>query len=199
MFNLIDGADGLCAGISLLIIISYGIFFSGRSSHCAAFCFILASALLAFLLYNKPRALIFMGDGGGQFLGFVCAVLPLACIDNDFAERKFLAAVVLAVIPAGDCIAAVWRRLREHRKIMSPDRRHLHHKLMRLGMGPRLMLLFLLAVQTAVCMCVLRALSLDMDSCVRMLSYACLCAAFFFCIIHFLDRKNHTETKQCRR
>lgn len=198
-FNLIDGADGLCAGISILIFISYGLFFASCSPSCSSFCFILASAVLAFFLYNKPRALIFMGDGGSQFLGFVCSVLPLADAGADFSGKKFLASAVLVSVPAGDCIAAVWRRLREHRNCMSPDRLHLHHKLMRLGLTCGRMLLFLLAFQAALCVCVLHALAMEAHGCNRFLACALLAVTAFFCIIHFLDRKHHAESGQCGR
>lgn len=153
-FNLIDGIDGLCGGLSSLIILTLAIIYSTSATHSSAICFILVAAILGFLVYNNPhpKAKIFMGDGGSQFLGFMIASLPLYQSTANFEYNKLFIMIDLVSIPMMDTIAAIWRRLREHRAIMSPDRLHLHHKLMNLGLNTKQVLYVLLAVQTCLCL-----------------------------------------------
>ena len=153
-FNLIDGIDGLCGGLSSLIIITLAIIFSSSATHSSAICFILVAAIGGFLIFNNPhpKAKIFMGDGGSQFLGFMIASLPLYQSTANFEYNKFFIMVDLVSIPMMDVIAAIWRRVREHRPIMSADRLHLHHKLMNLGLTSKQVLYVLLTVQ--ICLCI---------------------------------------------
>lgn len=152
-FNLIDGVDGLCGGLSSLIILTLAIIYSSSATHSSAICFILVGSIYGFLIYNNPhpKAKIFMGDGGSQFLGFMIAALPLYQSTANFEYNKLFIMIDLVSIPMMDTIAAIWRRLREHRAIMSPDRLHLHHKLMNLGLNSRQILFVLLAIQACLC------------------------------------------------
>ncbi len=150
-FNLIDGMDGLCGGLSCLILGALGIIFLRSARPSAGICFMMCGAISGFLLYNRPDAKIFMGDGGSQFLGFMIAALPLYSSTENFEYNKFLVSVVLVSIPMMDTIAAMWRRIREHRSIMSPDSRHIHHKLISLGMTKMQVLFILFSIQIVLC------------------------------------------------
>lgn len=149
--NLIDGMDGLCGGLSLFILGALGIIMLRSARPTAGVCFMMCGAITGFLLYNKPDAKIFMGDGGSQFMGFMIAVLPLYSSTSNFEYNKFLVSLVLVSIPVLDTIAAMWRRMREHRSIMSPDSRHIHHKLIALGLSKKQALVILLILQTVLC------------------------------------------------
>ena len=81
----------------------------------------MVASITGFLVYNKPKAKIFMGDGGSQFMGFMIASLPLYYSTPNFEYNKFLVMIVLVSIPMLDTIAAMWRRTREHRSFLSPD------------------------------------------------------------------------------
>ncbi|MFA6855868.1 MAG: MraY family glycosyltransferase, partial [Treponema sp.] len=129
-YNLIDGLDGLCGGLSFLTITTLGIIFYMLADSSASLCFFMAGAILGFLIYNWPPAKIFMGDNGSQYMGFMIAAVPLYYSTDNFEYNKFLIMLVLVSIPMMDTIAAIWRRLRDHRPIMSADRAHLHHKLL---------------------------------------------------------------------
>lgn len=159
-FNLIDGIDGLCGGLSSFIILTLAVIFSSSATHSSAICFILVAAICGFLVYNNPtpKAKIFMGDGGSQFLGFMIASLPLYQSTANFEYNKFFIMIDLVSIPMMDVIAAIWRRLREHRPIMSADRLHLHHKLMNLGLTSKQVLFVLLAVQF--CLCIISGIAM---------------------------------------
>lgn len=151
-YNLIDGLDGLCGGLSFLTIASLGIIFFNSARPTAAICFIMSAAIFGFLIYNKPKAKIFMGDGGSQLMGFMISALPLYYSTSNFEYNKILVMLVLVSIPMLDTISAMWRRTREHRSFMSPDARHIHHKLIVLGFSKVQTLLFLILIQVCLCL-----------------------------------------------
>src|SRR5690606_17669047 len=75
-FNLIDGIDGLCGGLSFMSLVTLGLFLTlSGDSETALVAFALAGAILAFLYFNFNPARIFMGDTGSLVIGFVVAVL----------------------------------------------------------------------------------------------------------------------------
>jgi UDP-GlcNAc:undecaprenyl-phosphate GlcNAc-1-phosphate transferase len=139
--NFIDGVDGLAGGIAAMAALSYaGIFASFHGTEpIVLLCICLAAALGGFLIFNLPfsRAKIFMGDGGSQFLGFTLAFLPMIDRNDVHLDLSLSHAGALLLIPILDTLTAIIRRVRDGRHIDSPDRDHIHHKLMNLGMSPR--------------------------------------------------------------
>ena len=193
-FNLIDGLDGLCGGLSTLIMLALAIIYMRGAPHAAATCLFLAAALLGFLLYNKPKASIFMGDGGSQFLGFMIAVLPLYQTSENFEYNKFFIMLNLVSIPMIDTIAAIWRRTREHRGIMSPDRQHLHHKLMQLGLNTTQILVLLLGIQFIVCLICVIALYMKGLQAFILLGSTYVVIILLFALVHYLYRHSLAKT-----
>ena len=187
-FNLIDGVDGLCGGLSALIFCALGVIYVHPSPTLAAFCFIIAGGLGGFLLYNKPKASIFMGDGGSQFLGFMIAALPLYRSGSSFEINKAFSMVLLTCIPVLDTVTAMIRRKREHRSFFSPDRAHLHHKLMNLGLSSVQILVLLLAVQALLCTTVCVSLLFSTAVAALLQCAVWLVVAGLFCILHYLNR-----------
>ncbi|MDR0567770.1 MAG: undecaprenyl/decaprenyl-phosphate alpha-N-acetylglucosaminyl 1-phosphate transferase [Spirochaetaceae bacterium] len=152
-FNLIDGVDALCGSLSFSILLTLGAVLCFGNSAYTALPFILSGGVLGFLVYNKPKAKIFMGDGGSQFLGFIIAGLPLFKEPPKPAIEYNLFCLTLALvsIPMLDTFAAMWRRKREGRSFFSPDKLHLHHKLMNMGYTTKSILGLLLILQTGIC------------------------------------------------
>lgn len=187
-YNLIDGVDGLCGGLSAITLLALGIIYSRSVTDTAAACFILIAAICGFLLYNKPKAKIFMGDGGSQFLGFMIAALPLYQTTDTFETNKFFIVINLVSIPLIDCIAAIWRRIRDHRGIMSPDRSHLHHKLMNMGCSVGQILLILLGLQSVICIMCGIAMALKGTAALVLLICTFAGVNVFFCAIHYANR-----------
>jgi UDP-GlcNAc:undecaprenyl-phosphate/decaprenyl-phosphate GlcNAc-1-phosphate transferase len=136
--NLIDGMDGLAGGISAFAAITMGVvaLIQGRF-EAALFSFAIAGAVVGFLRYNLPPARIFMGDSGAYFLGFVLATIPLLGISKMATVGTLILPLTLLIIPIMDTVAAIIRRIREGRHPFSPDKEHLHHKLLALGLGER--------------------------------------------------------------
>lgn len=150
-FNLIDGLDGLCGSISFLIFLTFGIITFLSHDLSGFFYFTICASLLGFLIFNLPPAKIFMGDCGSQFLGFLIAISPLYEFPTELEYNKVLAVLVLVSMPAIDMIAAIWRRIRDRKPIMTGDKLHLHHKLLNLGCSQKTTLLILCIVQILVC------------------------------------------------
>lgn len=189
-FNLIDGLDGLCGTLSVSALIIYGIIFlHNKYVYGTAICFILAAAVIGFLMFNWPPAKIFMGDGGSQFLGFMIATIPLYTTTPKLEYNKFMIQLLIVAIPMLDTIAAIWRRLRDHRPIMSPDRLHLHHKLLNIGFTKNHALYLLFGIQVFSCLIIFiaeRNMSSKQASFLLAVFYLFIIA--FFCVIHYINR-----------
>ena len=200
-FNLIDGLDGLCGSLSFTTILTLGIIYTLSSNNVAVICFILAASILGFLCFNWPPAKLFMGDCGSQFLGFIIATLPLIPSDNVIEFNKFLIIVSLAAFPIFDTIAAIWRRIRDKRPIMSPDKSHLHHKLLNLGYTKPGSLYLVVFIQLLLCSLVIISYLLGTYKGMMILLLTLFFVTLFFTFIHYtnqaiLKRKRKEESEQ---
>ena len=189
-YNLIDGMDGLCGTLSLTALLTMGFVLRQTFLEGAAVCFILAAAIVGFLFFNwpAPNAKIFMGDGGSQCLGFLIAVIPLYSLNDHLEFNKLLMMLVIVSFPMMDTIAAIWRRIRDHRPIMSPDKSHLHHKLLNLGFTKVQALSMVIGIQTLICMTVVLSTFLDKIKASVLLAVAYVFMIGFFSVIHFTNR-----------
>ena len=195
--NFIDGVDGLAGGLSALIALFFGlIFFSfSENSQSVLFCVSLFAVVLGFLVFNAPlpKAKIFMGDGGSQFLGFSLALLPLLEGRDSPAALPVPYAAALLAIPIFDTIAAVWRRIRDGRRIDSPDKFHMHHKLINLGLSARGVDAVLYSLQIVLGILVFISIRLDGMLSVFFLAAAYIAATAFFAVIHFLNHAANSK------
>jgi UDP-GlcNAc:undecaprenyl-phosphate/decaprenyl-phosphate GlcNAc-1-phosphate transferase len=141
--NLIDGLDGIAAGICLLAALTSGIIGICKGDlFTAYFAFIVSGSLLGFLWYNFPPASIYLGDGGSLGLGFLLGTLATSCAAVTPGQRSGTMIMVAApFLPFGiallDILLAVLRRWITGRKIFLPDADHLHHRLMEKFGRPR--------------------------------------------------------------
>jgi UDP-GlcNAc:undecaprenyl-phosphate/decaprenyl-phosphate GlcNAc-1-phosphate transferase len=162
--NLIDGMDGLAGGVSAISVAIYGLFFMLRADPGAALaCFALLGAVLGFLVFNLPPAKIFMGDSGALFLGFTLAVLPLIGPASGVVEISFISATTILLIPILDTFSAIIRRMRNRVSVFVPDKSHLHHKLLSLGLSVRSALLVIYGAQFFLCLVALSGFVLPSD------------------------------------
>jgi UDP-GlcNAc:undecaprenyl-phosphate GlcNAc-1-phosphate transferase len=189
--NFIDGVDGLAGGVSFLAAVSYALIFAsfGGTNSAVLFCVCLAAIAGGFLVFNLPipKAKIFMGDGGSQFLGFMLGILPLLNKGDAKLNIPLFYAAALLIIPIFDTTAAVWRRVRDHRRIDSPDRSHVHHKLMNLGLDARGVDAVLYSLQIIVSGLVFVSIRLSGISSAVILMAAYFIGIAFFCAVHFLN------------
>lgn len=188
-YNLIDGLDGLCGSLSITALITLGILYTLSGNNEASICFILAGSVLGFLVFNWPPAKLFMGDNGSQFLGFMISTIPLYTSSDVFEYNKFLIMIAITSFPVFDTIAAIWRRLRDKRPIMSPDRSHLHHKLLNLGYSKNNALYLIAFLQTLLCTTIVVSYFLGRTKGAALLAESLAFMIIFFTIIHYTNRK----------
>ncbi len=160
-FNLLDNTDGLAAGVSLiggtlLLIVA---FVSGQFLM-AGFLGIMVGATLGFLIFNFPRASVFLGDAGSQLLGFLFAGLSvLESYVTPESPGLFPVALPLLVlaVPLFDTAAVVTHRLVNRRPIFQGDTHHLSHRLIRMGLSRSQAVIFqwLLTLSCGVTACLL--------------------------------------------
>jgi len=135
-FNLIDGLDGLAAGIALVVsfvMISIAALFG--NSLVALISLLLAGAVLGFLRYNINPASIFMGDSGSLSLGFIISCLSIEAASVQPGRIAFLVPFLLLGIPITDTLLAIVRRLRKGIHPFHADQEHIHHRLVKLGLS----------------------------------------------------------------
>lgn len=147
--NLIDGLDGLAAGICMFAALS--IFASSvrwGGAEVALFCSALVGSLLGFLRYNFYPARIFMGDTGALLLGFLLGVISILAGSKSTSGVAILIPITAMGLPILDTSAAIIRRFRHHQRLFLADRQHLHHRLMRVGLSHRqaVLLMYLASV-----------------------------------------------------
>jgi len=131
--NLIDGLDGLAAGVSSIALatISFMAILDGNA-FVMTMGFMLLASILGFLLYNFHPAKIFMGDTGALFLGFAISVLALMGFKNITMISLIIPIIILGV-PISDTFFAIIRRWINKQPLSAPDKNHLHHRLLAMG------------------------------------------------------------------
>lgn len=136
--NLIDGLDGLAAGISLFasIVLMTLCIMDGRLLIAVGFAS-LAGAVAGFLRYNFNPASIFMGDSGSYFIGYMLAALSVMGSIKGRTMVALLVPVIALGVPLMDTIVSPIRRFIRGQKLFEADNRHLHHRLMKLGLTHR--------------------------------------------------------------
>jgi len=142
--NLIDGIDGLAGGYGLVAMSAFGMWahWTGdvTSSIVAA---AMVGGLAGFLVFNLHPAKIFMGDSGSLLLGYMCYVMAVNVVQTPDANTlsgvvRPIAAMCFLAYPLVDTLRVFAIRVLLGRSPFSPDRRHIHHLLMKLGWGHRL-------------------------------------------------------------
>jgi UDP-GlcNAc:undecaprenyl-phosphate/decaprenyl-phosphate GlcNAc-1-phosphate transferase len=132
--NWIDGLDGLSSGVSFIAAVTLGLIsltMQVGQPLIAVLCFALAGALLGFLRWNFHPATIFAGTSGVQFVGFTLAVLAI------LGTAKVAVALLVLGVPIIDTFWIIVRRVSQRRSPFSPDRTHIHHRLLDLGLSHR--------------------------------------------------------------
>ncbi len=163
--NLIDGLDGLATGIALIITLTVGIIAFDRGLvGVTAASVTLAGALAGFLRYNFNPARIFLGDSGSLFLGFVLAVTSVRGSQKGTTAVAILVPLLVLGVPLMDTGFTVLRRMlrvgkrgmrtdnalryvaTNYQHLFLPDRGHIHHRLLDLGLSHRNAVLVLYGV-----------------------------------------------------
>ena len=154
IINLIDGLDGLAAGITAISAATIFIISVGKGGIDAAVVTIaVAGACIAFLRYNSYPAKVFMGDSGALLLGFLLGLVSLFGVIRTPAIITLLVPVVIAGIPVIDTLSAIVRRLRAGKSVAAADTAHIHHRIIAIGYDQKttVYMLYVLCGFLAIC------------------------------------------------
>ena len=158
--NLIDGIDGLASGLSSIALIFYAVvFFNGGEFIYSLLAVASAGTLFPFFYYNvfgdvTKQKKIFMGDTGALTTGMVlvfCAIAVM-CAKPDFLTVDYNPAIVALsplIVPCFDVFRVYFHRVKKGRNPFLPDKCHIHHKILALGMNQAAALLTILGVSIA--------------------------------------------------
>jgi UDP-GlcNAc:undecaprenyl-phosphate GlcNAc-1-phosphate transferase len=138
MVNLLDGLDGLAAGVCAIAGSTYAILaLSLGKVDPAILCAIVAGACLGFLRHNFFPARIFMGDSGALCLGFILAAVSIQGLLKTASTVVLLLPLLVLAVPILDTSFVVARRLKHNQPITTADRSHLHHRFLNIGFSQR--------------------------------------------------------------
>ncbi len=176
-FNLVDGLDGLAAGLaSIAAGTSAVIFLLGGDVHDAMLLLILLGALLGFLRYNFNPATVFLGDSGSLFVGYILAVTAIRGSQKGATSLAVATPLLIFGLPILDTLLSMVRRfvgglfigraknlpIRDRilsaKRMFKPDQRHIHHQLVALGFSHRKAVLVLYAFAVALSLLALLSL-----------------------------------------
>jgi UDP-GlcNAc:undecaprenyl-phosphate/decaprenyl-phosphate GlcNAc-1-phosphate transferase len=158
-FNLIDGIDGLASTTAVIVLTALGIWFYGTGLESyAVLSFTMLGGVLSFLIFNWHPAKIFMGDTGSLTLGFTLGSLIIAFMEYNSEltlgdpwkfQPVFTTGIALMIFPLYDMARVFARRVSQGKGPMTPDKSHVHHFLLRMGLKHNQVTLVLAAIQIA--------------------------------------------------
>lgn len=138
VINLIDGLDGLAAGVSAIAAASLLVLAAqGNRLDAAVLAAVVIGACVGFLRYNFHPASVFMGDSGSMLLGFTLATISLLGVMKTTAAIALAVPLLIIGVPIFDTASAIVRRLLHRRPIQEADRGHIHHRLLGRGFDQR--------------------------------------------------------------
>lgn len=142
-FNLIDGVDGLASSLGILTMVVFGVyFFTINQQAYALLSFAMAGSLAAFLIFNHNPAKIFMGDSGSLMIGLINSILVIKFINisnSPFVAVPLSSSVAIGfailIVPLLDTLRVFSIRIIKGRSPFTPDRNHVHHLLLDMGLS----------------------------------------------------------------
>ncbi len=200
--NLIDGIDGLAAGLSLIALAGFLAYFLYYGVYVYTYTIIIAGmmgALVAFAYFNlfgktERNNKIFMGDSGSLSLGFTLGFLAVKCmVDNQniwpYRPEAIIVPLTLLFVPTADVVRVTLFRLRHGKPIFDADKNHIHHKLMRTGLSQHQSLVVILSL--AVWYILMNVLLYR----VMPITYIVIIDIAFYCVVNVCINKKMTTTE----
>ncbi len=189
--NLIDGLDGLAAGVSSIAALSLMVLCILTGDEVAVvLTATLAGSCLGFLPRNFNPAQIFMGDTGSTFLGFTLAVTSIMGVFKGYAFLALAVSMLTLGLPIFDTLFAIARRTAKGKSIMSPDRGHLHHRLIDRGYSQKKAVIILYGIST---LCGLLAVFIAFKDAKTFVVILLMIFILSFVIYFFNHKKNDKE------
>lgn len=159
-FNLIDGLDGLAGAIASISFLAFGIsFFLVGDTVYAVLSFCMMGAVIGFLFFNWEPSEIFMGDTGALVIGMMISILSVHFIELHYhlpandpykINACVSGAVCFILVPLADTLRVFILRTVKKRSPFTPDKNHIHHNLLRIGMGHSQSAIILASIQAAI-------------------------------------------------
>ena len=151
--NLIDGLDGLAAGISAIASVALLTIFLATSASLEAIIItaVLVGALLGFIPYNFNPAKTFMGDVGSNFLGFTLAIVSILGFAKGYTFVAVFVPIIALGVPIFDTVFAMVRRAVAGRPLLQPDGEHIHHRLLKSGLNQKQAVYILYTITSVLC------------------------------------------------
>lgn len=190
--NLIDGLDGLSCGVSAISSASLLLasIMLGESPETSVLIAILLGSCIGFLPFNANPAKIFMGDTGALFLGYTLSVLSVSGVLKSHTVFSFVVPLFVFALPILDTSFAFIRRIIHGKSPFSPDRGHLHHKLIDMGLNQKQTVAILYSI------CAILGLSAIMFTSEKVLNaLAIIATGLVILVINFILLKN-PDTKE---
>ncbi|HXA01350.1 MAG TPA: MraY family glycosyltransferase [Cytophagaceae bacterium] len=198
--NLIDGVDGLAGVIILIAASAFGVYFyrhGGAFTSYAYVSFALAGAIIGFLRYNLHKAIIFMGDTGSLVCGFIVSILAIQFIEMNATAggetNSPAIAIAILIIPIMDTIRVFILRILAGVSPFSPDKNHIHHRLITLGLSHLNTVLILAAINIAA---IALAVSLSFLNTTTLVIIILTYAFLFSIIVEILVRNRKGKAKE---
>ncbi len=149
-FNLMDGLDGLAGGISVIALTAFLILgYLTGNTLMIALCAALLGGVLGFLKYNIHPARIFMGDTGSLLVGFIIAFLAVLLTQSPGARIQPLIPFIILGLPIADTIRVMSSRMLQRKSPFSPDKTHVHHRFLDLGLDHRRTVIIIYGISLA--------------------------------------------------
>lgn len=177
--NLIDGLDGLAAGVSAIAIgtiLVMGIIMGNFAVIMLAA--VLLGSIIGFLFFNFHPAKIFMGDSGSLFLGFALATLSMLGF-KQITVVSFVTPLLIIGVPLSDTFFAIVRRWIQKKPIFAPDKGHLHHCLQQLGFSHRKTVLIIWGIAAFFGTCAVIQSSISNTGLGNWITFIVICALVF--------------------
>ena len=147
LVNLIDGADGVAGGIGAFLFLTLGVVaIQSQQWGVVLISLAMVGALVGFLFFNFPPAKIFLGDGGAYLIGSAISTLSLSSSNKGSIAAALLVTIVALGIPIADTLFALGRRFLKGYPIFRADAGHIHHRLQKIGLSKRRVVLGMYAV-----------------------------------------------------
>lgn len=189
--NLIDGLDGLAAGISTISATALLTIFITTSASLEAIVItaVLLGAALGFLPYNFNPAKTFMGDVGSNFLGFTLATVSVLGFAKGYTILAIITPILALGVPIFDTLFAMIRRFINHRPMLQPDSGHIHHRLLKHGFSQRQAVLILYTITSILCIIAVTIISADIWKLILL-----IIATIVFIVIGLLNSKKSNNS-----
>ena len=195
--NLIDGLDGLANGVSTISAVTMLVIaLLVSEGQTALLMASLAGACIGFMPYNKNPAQMFMGDTGSTFLGYILATVSIQGLFKYYAVISFAVPFLILGLPMFDTIFAIVRRLAHGKNPMSPDRGHIHHRLIDMGLSQKQAVAALYVVSSILG---LSAVVLATSGAMRAMLFLAAVAVVAFLASRVIFPREIAETKQAKR